>query len=152
MATKVLAVDDQAQIVRLVQINLERHGYEVVTASDGEEALEQIRREKPDLIIADVLMPRMDGFQLLREIRSAPETRDLPFIMMTVKSHVMDINQAWEEGVDCFLTKPFDPTELLHFVRQVLETSAKSHNEEAASAPLSLSDASDVPSPAPDET
>ncbi len=119
---KILAVDDQPHITRLVQINLQRNGYEVITAADGEEALQKVEAEKPDLIITDVMMPRKDGFALLRDLKANPETASIPVIMMTVKSQSADIHEGWMEGVDGYLTKPFDPVELLRYVRQLLES------------------------------
>jgi len=121
---KILAVDDQVHIVRLIQVNLERHGYQVVTAYDGEEALQKVKTEKPDLIVCDVMMPRKDGFEVLRELKADPETRDIPVIMLTAKAQDADVFRGWSAGVDCYLTKPFNPAELLAFVKRVLSAQA----------------------------
>lgn len=121
MPKKILAVDDQVHIVRLVQINLERHGYQVVTAYDGEEALQKVRQERPDLIVCDVMMPRKDGFEVLRELKADPNLRDIPVIMLTAKAQDADVFKGWASGVDCYLTKPFNPGELIAFVKRVLE-------------------------------
>jgi CheY-like chemotaxis protein len=75
---KILVVDDERHIVRLIQVNLERQGYNVVTAHDGKEALEKVASEKPDLVVLDVMMPYMDGFEVLRTLRRNPETAELP--------------------------------------------------------------------------
>ena len=120
---KVLAVDDQVHIVRLIQVNLERNGYQVVTAYDGEQALEKVKEENPDLIVCDVMMPRKDGFEVLREVKSDPTTRDIPFIMLTAKAQDADVFRGWASGVDAYLTKPFNPQELLAFVKRVLDAS-----------------------------
>lgn len=80
MPKKILAVDDEKHIVRLVQVNLERQGYEVVTASDGKEALEKVEEENPDLVVLDVMMPYMDGFEVLQNLRRNPSTREIPVI------------------------------------------------------------------------
>ncbi|MBW3624366.1 MAG: response regulator [Armatimonadetes bacterium] len=120
---KVLAVDDQVHIVRLIQVNLERNGYQVVTAYDGEQALEKVKEENPDLIVCDVMMPRKDGFEVLREVKSDPGTRDIPFIMLTAKAQDADVFRGWASGVDAYLTKPFNPQELLAFVKRVLDAS-----------------------------
>jgi two-component system alkaline phosphatase synthesis response regulator PhoP/two-component system response regulator VicR len=120
---KILAVDDQVHIVRLMQVNLERNGYQVVTAYDGEQALEKVKTENPDLIVCDVMMPRKDGFEVLRELKADPSTRDIPFIMLTAKAQDADVLRGWSSGVDCYLTKPFNPQELLAFVKRVLESS-----------------------------
>jgi two-component system, OmpR family, alkaline phosphatase synthesis response regulator PhoP len=118
---KVLAVDDQVHIVRLIQVNLERNGYQVVTAYDGEQALEKVKEENPDLIVCDVMMPRKDGFEVLREVKADPTTRNIPFIMLTAKAQDADVFRGWSSGVDAYLTKPFNPQELLAFVKRVLE-------------------------------
>lgn len=122
MAKKILAVDDEKAIVRLVQVNLEREGYEVVTAYDGKEALEKVESEKPDLIVLDVMMPYMDGFEVLQQLKKNPETRDIPVIMLTAKAQDADVFRGWQSGVDCYLTKPFNPMELKAFVKRVFKS------------------------------
>ena len=109
---KVLAVDDQPPIVRLIQINLQKAGFEVVTAFDGEEGLQKVRDERPDLVILDVIMPKLDGFEVLRAIKTNPETRNIPVIMLTVKAQDADIFEGLKEGAELYLPKPFHPTEL----------------------------------------
>lgn len=121
MAKRILVVDDERHIVRLVQVNLERAGYEVVTAFDGREAIGKVKDVKPDLIVCDVMMPYMDGFEVLRTIRADPETRDIPFIMLTAKAQDADIFRGWSSGVDAYLTKPFNPLELLAFVKRIFQ-------------------------------
>jgi DNA-binding response OmpR family regulator len=118
---KIIAVDDQADIVRLVQINLQRKGHQVLTAQDGEEALNKIREELPDLVISDVMMPKMDGIALLRELRAEDMTRQISFIMLTVRAQDGDIWEGYQSGADAYLTKPFNPDELLETVERVLE-------------------------------
>lgn len=119
MARKILAVDDEKHIVRLVQVNLERQGYEVVTANDGKEALEKVESERPDLVVLDVMMPYMDGFEVLQNLRRNPSTRDIPVIMLTAKAQDADVFKGWQSGVDCYLTKPFNPMELISFVKRI---------------------------------
>lgn len=119
---RILVVDDEKHIVRLVQLNLERAGYEVITAYDGLEALEKVRSERPDMIVLDVMMPRMDGFETLQRLRANPETSEIPVIMLTAKSQEQDIFKGWQSGADCYLTKPFNPMELLTFVRRIFES------------------------------
>lgn len=122
MAKKILAVDDEKHIVRLVQVNLERAGYEVVTANDGKEALEKVQQENPDLVVLDVMMPYMDGFEVLQNLRRNPSTRDIPVIMLTAKAQDADVFKGWQSGVDCYLTKPFNPMELLSFVKRIFDS------------------------------
>lgn len=119
MPKKILAVDDERHIVRLIQVNLERAGYEVATAYDGREALKKIDEEKPDMVVLDVMMPYMDGLETLKQIRSNPATRDLPVIMLTAKAQDQDVFRGYSQGVDIYLTKPFNPMELLTFVKRI---------------------------------
>lgn len=119
MPKKILAVDDEKHIVRLVQVNLERAGYQVVTAFDGVDALKKVNDEHPDLIVLDVMMPQMDGFEVLKHLKANPETRDVPVIMLTAKAQDADVFRGWQSGVDCYLTKPFNPLELLSFVKRI---------------------------------
>lgn len=122
MPKKILAVDDEKHIVRLVQVNLERAGYEVVTAHDGKEALQKVEEENPDLVVLDVMMPYMDGFEVLQNLRRNPSTRDIPVIMLTAKAQDADVFKGWQSGVDCYLTKPFNPMELLSFVKRIFDS------------------------------
>jgi two-component system alkaline phosphatase synthesis response regulator PhoP/two-component system response regulator VicR len=122
MPKRILAVDDERHIVRLVQVNLEKAGYEVVTAFDGKEALEKVASENPDLVVLDVMMPYMDGFEVLQTLRKNPSTRDLPVIMLTAKAQDADVFRGWQSGVDCYLTKPFNPMELISFVKRIFKS------------------------------
>ena len=117
----ILTVDDETNIRRLLQVNLQRAGYRVTMACDGVEALESIRQERPDLIVLDVMMPRMDGFEVLRQLRMDTTTAELPVIMLTAKAQDADVFRGWQSGADCYLTKPFNPNELLVFVKRVLD-------------------------------
>jgi two-component system alkaline phosphatase synthesis response regulator PhoP/two-component system response regulator VicR len=119
MAKKILVVDDEPHIVRLVEVNLQRRGYEVVRAGDGIEALERVGSEKPDMIILDVMMPRMNGFETLKELQLNPKTRSIPVIMLTAKAQDSDVFKGWQSGVSAYLTKPFNPKELLIFVDRI---------------------------------
>jgi two-component system alkaline phosphatase synthesis response regulator PhoP len=119
---KILAVDDERHIVRLVQVNLERAGYQVVSAFDGKEALKKVESEKPDLIVLDVMMPHMDGFEVLKRLKSDDKTRNIPVVMLTAKAQDADVFRGWASGVDCYLTKPFNPIELLTFVKRIFES------------------------------
>jgi len=119
---KILAVDDERHILRLIQVNLEREGYDVALAFDGKDALSKVDSEKPDLIVLDVMMPFMDGFEVLKHLRSAPKTKDIPVIMLTAKAQDADVFRGWASGVDMYLTKPFNPMELLTFVKRIFHT------------------------------
>lgn len=118
----ILAVDDERFIRRLVEVNLQRAGYRVSTAEDGEEALERIRAERPDMVVLDWMMPRKDGYTVLRTLKSDPSTADIPVVMLTAKAQDKDVFAGWQSGADCYLTKPFNPMELLAFVKRIFET------------------------------
>lgn len=129
MARKILAVDDEKHIVRLVQINLQKEGYDVVTASNGQEALERVAEDKPELIIMDVMMPEMDGFSALEKLKGDPATADIPIIMLTAKAQDADVFQGWKSGADLYLTKPFNPHELLTFVKRIFQSQVQSADD-----------------------
>jgi diguanylate cyclase (GGDEF)-like protein len=116
----ILVVDDDQDIAGFVAFNLEIHGYEVMRAHDGEEALELMETRRPDLAIVDWMMPRMDGVQLTQKLRAEPLTSALPVIMLTAKSMTADKVLGLSTGVDDYLVKPFDNTELLARVSSTL--------------------------------
>jgi len=116
---RILVVDDERHIVRLIQVNLERAGYQVATAFDGKEALKRVEEAKPDLIVLDVMMPYMDGFEVQKRLQADPNTRNIPVIMLTAKSQDADVFRGWASGVSAYLTKPFNPLELLTFVKRI---------------------------------
>src|SRR3954466_4825246 len=121
MPLKVLVCDDERHIVRLIQVNLERQGYQVVTAFDGKEGLEKIRSEKPNLVVLDVMMPYMDGFEVLKNLRRESETENLPVIMLTAKAQDKDVFEGYHYGADMYLPKPFNPMELVTFVKRIMQ-------------------------------
>lgn len=121
MPSKILVCDDERHIVRLIQVNLEQQGYNVVTAYDGKEGLEKVQSEKPDLLVLDVMMPYMDGFEVLKNLRREPSTEALPVIMLTAKAQDKDVFEGYHYGADMYLTKPFNPIELVAFVKRILE-------------------------------
>lgn len=126
---KILVVDDERHIVRLVQVNLERAGYQVVAAFDGKEALKKVSSEKPDLVVLDVMMPYMDGFQVLKQMKADAASKDIPVIMLTAKAQDADVFRGWASGVDMYLTKPFNPLELMTFVKRIFEAAGEEGGE-----------------------
>jgi|TARA_B110000116_G_scaffold259853_1_gene262368 two-component system alkaline phosphatase synthesis response regulator PhoP len=117
----ILLVDDNAQNLELMQAFLEELPCKIHTASDGIEAIEKIERYLPDLLILDVMMPRMSGFEVCQKIKSQPSTRDIVVIMVTALHEVSDYERAVECGTDEFITKPVNKLELLTRVRTLLE-------------------------------
>jgi two-component system alkaline phosphatase synthesis response regulator PhoP len=117
---RILVVDDDKQIVRLVQSYLERAGYQVLTAQNGETALHTIRRERPDLIVLDLMLPDRDGWEITRMVRSDPTLAPLPIIMLTARVEDTDKIIGLELGADDYIAKPFTPHEVVARVRAVL--------------------------------
>jgi CheY-like chemotaxis protein len=116
---RVLVVDDEPNIRRLLQFHLARAGYEVETATDGLEALEQVRLRRPDILILDVMMPGPDGFRVLEALKDDPRTADIQVLMLSAKSRDDDIRHGWQSGNDFYMTKPFNPEELRTVVDRI---------------------------------
>jgi two-component system cell cycle response regulator len=116
----VLLVDDNPQNLELLQAFLEALPVKIITATDGLDALEKVQQQNPDLILLDVMMPRMSGFQVCRKIKSDPKTRDIQILMVTALNELGDIEQASECGTDDFVSKPVNKFELLTRVKSLL--------------------------------
>jgi len=116
----VLAADDDEDILGLLSFRLERAGYTVLLARDGEEALEIALREQPDLAVLDVMMPKLEGFELTRRLRSEQATSRMPIILLTARSQDADVQQGFDAGADDYIRKPFSPDELLSRVQAIL--------------------------------
>lgn len=117
---KILVVDDEPHVIELVAFNMRRAGYSVVSADNGAAALLAVEQEHPDLVILDVMMPIMDGFQVLEHLKAKEETRNLPVVMLTAKAQDSDIFDGLSAGADVYLPKPFSPTELAQVVKSLL--------------------------------
>jgi PleD family two-component response regulator len=122
---KILVVDDEDHIRRILKFQLEKNGYRVVLAENGEIALELVRREAPDLIILDLMMPKIDGFETCRRIRQSFQTAQIPIIMLTAKTELQDKIKGLQDGANDYLIKPYSNEELLLRVGNVLEWSVK---------------------------
>jgi DNA-binding response OmpR family regulator len=125
MALSVLVVDDDPVILRLLQVNFELEGIGVELAVDGEEGLRRVHADPPDLVISDIMMPKVNGLELLAALRSSPDTAALPVILLSAKAQVADVQRGLELGADDYITKPFDPLELIDRVYKVLAKSRR---------------------------
>ena len=121
MPKRLLVVDDDASLLLAVSETLRAEGYVVTTARRGSEALVRIAERMPDLIISDIRMPGMDGYQLARNLRSAPHTRLIPIVFLTAKDETADRVAGFRSGVDAYVTKPFEPEELVAIIAGILE-------------------------------
>lgn len=129
---RILIVDDDETMVNLLATILEIEGFVSWKALDGETALKMISREMPDLVLLDIMMPGIDGFEVLARLRSDPQTEELPVIMLTARSDDRDIFEGWKKGADEYVTKPFDPMKLIETIRNVLRATHEERLEKRA--------------------
>ena len=117
---RILVADDEPDVRELIVYRLRRAGYEVLEAPNGEAALALALEHIPDLVVADVMMPRVDGYELTRQLRASEQTRRVPVILLTARTQEADVAQGFDAGADDYLKKPFSPDELVQRVRAVL--------------------------------
>ncbi|HEU4508861.1 MAG TPA: response regulator transcription factor [Pyrinomonadaceae bacterium] len=129
MSKRLLIVDDDPNLLRAVAACLRGEGYEVDTARSGDEALVHVAQRLPDLIVSDIRMPRMDGYALARQLRSNPRTDLIPVIFLTAKDESADRIAGIRSGVDAYLTKPFEPDELIAVIGNILSRVERTHAE-----------------------
>jgi two-component system alkaline phosphatase synthesis response regulator PhoP/two-component system response regulator VicR len=120
MGKKILIVDDEEVIRKFLRIHLNKLGYEVKEAPDGAEALKQLSKDDFDLLICDILMPNKDGWQVLKEMRSDPKTKDIPVIVLTAKNEDSDMFKGYDLGANYYMTKPFTKAQLLYGLKLML--------------------------------
>jgi DNA-binding response OmpR family regulator len=117
---KILVVDDEIYIVHILDFSLGMEGYEVVTALDGEQALEKANSEKPDLIVLDIMMPKLDGYETCKRLKADAATQDIPVILLSAKGRNIDQKVGFEVGADDYITKPFSPRKLVERINAIL--------------------------------
>lgn len=117
---RILVVDDEEDLLELVRFNLARDGYDVLGVVNGEEALKAVRREPPDLVVLDLMLPGLDGLEVCRRLKADPRTREIPIVMLTAKSEERDVVSGLERGADDYITKPFSPRVLSARVKALL--------------------------------
>lgn len=120
MAGKVLVVDDEAEIRELCRVNLEFEGFEVVEAKNGNEAIDMVRRHHPDLVFLDLMMPGVDGWDVLHALKSDDDLARIPVILLTAKSGEEDQMRGWQEGILEYVSKPFNPLSLAEWARRAM--------------------------------
>ena len=118
---KVLVADDEEYIQHILNFSFGAEGYEVVTAADGEEALDKARKERPDVIVLDIMMPKMDGYEACKKLKSDPQTKAIPVILLTAKGRDVDRRLGSEAGADDYVVKPFSPGRLIERVEGMLK-------------------------------
>lgn len=138
MRQTILAVDDETDILRLLRYNLVNAGYVLLEAEDGPEALELARKSSPDLILLDVMLPNMDGNEVLKRLKAAPDTKGIPVIMLTAKGEEIDRVLGLELGADDYIVKPFSPRELLLRIKAVIRKGQDAAPKVVAAGPLSI--------------
>ena len=129
MPELVMVIEDEKEIRDLVRYNLERAGYRVATAGDGEQGLKCLFESRPDALVLDLMLPGHSGMEVLREVRGEPATRDLPVLVLSARSAEMDKLEGFEHGADDYLTKPFSPRELVARVKALLRRTQPGKNE-----------------------
>jgi CheY-like chemotaxis protein len=113
-------VDDDDVIRQLISVNLELEGFEVITAIDGQDALERVDEARPDVVTLDVMMPRLDGWEAAARLRADPKTAHIRVVLLSARAQEADLQRGESIGVDAYLTKPFDPDELISTVRRLM--------------------------------
>jgi DNA-binding response OmpR family regulator len=117
VAKKILIVDDEPNLVKMCEARLKASGYEVLTAFDGQQGLDKVKEEKPDLIILDHMMPNLDGFEVCRILKASDEYKDIPIVMLTASGQASEIETGLKKGVAAYITKPFKSEVLLSIVK-----------------------------------
>ena len=117
---KILVVDDEIYIVHILDFSLGMEGYQVLTALDGEQALEKARAEHPDLIVLDIMMPKLDGYETCKLLKADESTRAIPVILLSAKGRNVDQKIGFEVGADDYITKPFSPRKLVERINAIL--------------------------------
>ena len=120
MSPKVLVVDDDPVIVRLLEVNFEMEGFTVVSAVDGADGVEKARSEQPDVVVSDVMMPKLNGLELCVAIKADETTSGIPVVLLSAKAQIADIRAGIDAGADDYVTKPFEPLDLIDRVNKLL--------------------------------
>jgi two-component system alkaline phosphatase synthesis response regulator PhoP len=120
MAKKIMVVDDEPYIARVIKFKLEQEGYTVISANDGQSGLQKIKEEKPDMVLLDVMMPGLSGYEVCQKIREDAELAGIPVVILTAKGQERDREQGLTMGASDYITKPFSPNRLLELVKSMI--------------------------------
>lgn len=120
MAKKIMVVDDEPYIARVIKFKLEQEGYEVISANDGQSGLQKIKEEKPDMVLLDVMMPGLSGYEVCQKIKEDAELAGIPVVILTAKGQERDREQGLTMGASDYITKPFSPNRLLELVKNMI--------------------------------
>ncbi|MCX5696987.1 MAG: response regulator [Candidatus Omnitrophica bacterium] len=118
---RILLVDDEEDLVKTVAFRLEANGYEVTSAYNGMEAIDKVHKDNPDLVILDIMLPKIDGYKVCGLLKKDPRYKDIPIIMFSARAQESDIKMGEEAGADAYITKPFEPQALLEKIRELLK-------------------------------
>jgi DNA-binding response OmpR family regulator len=118
---RILLVDDEVQLVEMVKLRLEANDYEVITAYDGQEALDKARKEKPDLMILDLMLPKVDGYKVCRMLKFDEKYKSIPIILFTARAQESDEKLGFEVGADAYIIKPFEPQILMGKIKELIK-------------------------------
>ena len=120
MAKKILIVDDEPNLVKLLESRLKSNGYEVISASDGQQGLDRVRQDKPDLVILDLMLPKLHGYEVCKQLRADSVHKDIPIVMLTASGKAGDIQEGLNQGANAYIAKPFQPEALLGIIKALI--------------------------------
>jgi DNA-binding response OmpR family regulator len=120
MSKKILVVDDEQDLVELIKMRLETNGYEVIVAYDGQQGLDKAKKQSPDLIILDLMIPKLDGYKICRMLKFDEKYKKIPIILFTARAQESDKKMGEEVGADAYITKPFEPKLLLEKIEELI--------------------------------
>jgi DNA-binding response OmpR family regulator len=124
---RLLAVDDDPVILNLLKVNFELDGFDVLTAADGQEALDTAQAEKPDVVLLDIMMPKLSGLEVTKALKADTATKGIPIMLLSAKAQEADVDAGMKIGADAYVTKPFDPIDLVQRVHDLVRSHRRSH-------------------------
>ena len=120
MAKKILIVDDEPNLVKILESRLKSNGYDVISAIDGQQGLDRVRQDKPDLVILDLMLPKLHGYEVCKQLRADSTHKDIPIVMLTASGKAGDIQEGLNQGANAYIAKPFQPEALLGIIKALI--------------------------------